>query len=256
MKLLFIGDIVSNPGVTIVKKYLPLLKKQLGLDLVVANAENAEGGRGVSFNTLDDLKQAGCDFFTSGDHVFWHKNSEEILDRYPIIRPANYPTDTPGFGYKIIDTGDDRRVLIINIMGRTFLNERLDDPFRKVDEILNITSSQKVDLKIVDFHAEATSEKLAMGFYLDGRVDIVVGTHTHIPTCDQRVLPHGTYYLSDLGMCGNIDSVLGVKKEIILNLFLTARNQKFIWEEEGQKAFRSLFIDTITREIKRIDYED
>lgn len=256
MRLLFIGDIVSKLGVGAVKKYLPLLKKEHNLDFVVANAENAEGGRGVSFEALNDLQIAGCDFFTSGDHVFWQKNSEELLDRFPIIRPANYPLDTPGFGYKIFETSSDRRILIINIMGRTFLNEKLDDPFRKVDEILQTCSTQKIDLKIVDFHAEATSEKLAMGFYLDGRVDVVVGTHTHIPTCDERILPKGTFYVSDLGMCGSIDSVLGVESSIIIDLFLTARNQKFKWKEDGSFAFRSLFVDTVSKEIKRIDYEN
>ena len=256
MKLLFIGDIVSNPGIQVVKKFLPVIKKEYDIDLVIANAENAEGGRGVSFETLNELISAGCDFFTSGDHVFWQKNAEDVLDKFPIIRPANYPVNTPGFGYKIIDTANDKRVLIINAMGRTFLNERLDDPFRKIDEVLETTSSQKIDLKIVDFHAEATSEKLAMGFYLDGRVDVVVGTHTHIPTCDQMTLPKGTFYVSDLGMCGNIDSILGVKKEIIIDLFLTARNQKFSWEEIGRKSFRSVYIDTVAGIIKRIDYED
>ena len=256
MKLLFIGDIVSNPGLSVVKKFLPIIKKEYEPDFVIANAENAEGGRGVSFETLNILQASGCDFFTSGDHVFWQKNSEDLLDKFPIIRPANYPVETPGFGYKIVDTANDKRILIINVMGRTFLNERLDDPFRKIDEILEITSSQKIDLRVVDFHAEATSEKLAMGFYLDGRVDIVVGTHTHIPTCDQMQLPKGTFYVSDLGMCGNIDSVLGVKKEIIIDLFLTARNQRFTWEEAGRKAFRSVFVDTVSNVIKRIDYED
>ena len=255
MKILFLGDIVSNPGIEVVSHFLPKVKKEYSLDLVVANAENAEGGRGVSFETLNTLISAGVDFFTSGDHVFWQKNYEEVLDSFPIIRPANYPEGTHGFGYKIIETKNNRRVLIINVMGRTFLNERLDDPFKKVSEILEITSTQKIDIKIVDFHAEATSEKLAMGFYLDGKVDIVVGTHTHIPTCDQMILPNGTYYVSDLGMCGNIDSVLGVKKDIIIDFFLTAKNQRFVWEEFGRKAFRSLFIDTENKVIKRIDYE-
>jgi len=255
MKILFLGDIVSNPGIEVVSHFVPKVKKEYSLDLVVANAENAEGGRGVSFETLNTLISAGVDFFTSGDHVFWQKNYEEVLDSFPIIRPANYPEGTHGFGYKIIETKNNRRVLIINVMGRTFLNERLDDPFKKVSEILEITSTQKIDIKIVDFHAEATSEKLAMGFYLDGKVDIVVGTHTHIPTCDQMILPNGTYYVSDLGMCGNIDSVLGVKKDIIIDFFLTAKNQRFVWEEFGRKAFRSLFIDTENKVIKRIDYE-
>ena len=256
MKILFIGDIVSNPGLEVVNKFLPIIKKQYSFDFVVANAENSEGGRGVSFDTLNHLISSGCDFFTSGDHVFWQKNSENILNTFPIIRPANYPKDTHGHGYKIVDTKDGRRILIINAMGRTFLNEKLDDPFRKIDEILEVTSSQKIDLKVVDFHAEATSEKLAMGFYLDGRVDVVVGTHTHIPTCDQMILPKGTFYVSDLGMCGNIDSVLGVKKEIIIDLFLTARNQKFVWEDTGRKAFRSVLVDTIDRKIQRLDYEE
>jgi len=256
MKILFIGDIVSTPGLEIVKKFLPEIKKDYQVDFVVANAENSEGGRGVSFETLNQLISSGVDFFTSGDHVFWQKNSENLLDKFPIIRPANYPINTPGHGYKLVDTNSGKRILIINIMGRTFLNEKLDDPFRKVDEILEITSTQKVDFKVVDFHAEATSEKLAMGFYLDGRVDAVVGTHTHIPTCDHMILPNGTFYVSDLGMCGNIDSVLGVKKEIIIELFLTARNQKFFWEENGRKAFRSVLIDTLDKNIKRLDYEE
>jgi metallophosphoesterase (TIGR00282 family) len=255
MKILFLGDIVSNPGIEVVNNFLPNLKKEYNLDLVIANAENAEGGRGVSFETLNTLISSGVDFFTSGDHVFWQKNSEEILNTFPIIRPANYPQDTPGFGYKILETKNNRRVLIINIMGRTFLNERLDDPFRKVSDILDITASQKIDLKIVDFHAEATSEKVAMGFYLDGKVDIVVGTHTHVPTCDQTILPNGTFYVTDLGMCGNTDSVLGVKKDIILDFFLTAKNQRFVWEDSGKKSFRSLFVDTESNTIKRLDYE-
>lgn len=255
MKILFLGDIVSNPGLEVVNHFLPTIKKEYDIDLVIANAENAEGGRGVSFETLNSLISSGVNFFTSGDHVFWQKNAEEVLNSFPIIRPANYPEGTHGFGYKIIETKNDRRVLIINVMGRTFLNERLDDPFRKVDEILEITSSQKIDLKIVDFHAEATSEKVAMGFFLDGKVDIVVGTHTHIPTSDQMRLPQGTYYVTDLGMCGNIDSVLGVKKDIIIDFFLTAKNQRFVWEEFGRKAFRSLFVDTEKNIIKRIDYE-
>jgi len=253
MKILIIGDVVSKPGVQSVIETLPRLKKDLNIDFVIANAENSEGGRGVSFETLGDLSLSGVDFFTSGDHVFWQKNSEEVLNSFPIIRPANYPIGTHGHGYKIIEK-DNRRILVINIMGRTFLNEKLDDPFRKVSEILETTASQKIDLKVVDFHAEATSEKVAMGFYLDGKVDIVFGTHTHVPTCDHMILPNKTYFVSDVGMCGIIDSVLGVKKEIILELFLTARNQKFVWEDVGRRAFRSVFIDTIAQEIKRIDY--
>ena len=138
-------------------------------------------------------------------------------------------------------------------MGRTFLNERLDDPFTKVDEILDEYKDEDLSAILVDFHAEATSEKSALGFYLDGRVDAVIGTHTHVPTCDCRMLPKGTLFVSDVGMTGNIDSVLGVKKEIVIGLYTTARNQKFEWELQGKKAFRSVLVDTEAKTIERVD---
>lgn len=256
MKILFIGDIVAEPGRKAVKAVLPNLIKEHGIDLVLANAENLAHGRGVTAETIQEMQMVGVSYFTSGDHLFWQKGSEDIIDTLPIIRPANYPAKTPGIGYKLLDCGKNGSLLLINLMGRTSFggaNTYLDDPFTKVDSIIEMHRQAATKFVIVDFHAEATSEKLAMGFYLDGRVTAVVGTHTHVPTCDNMLLPKGTLYVSDIGMTGNIDSILGVKKEIIIEQFLSARNQKFDWETAGRKAFRSVLLDTENRTITRLD---
>lgn len=253
MKILLIGDIVASPGREAVVEVLPGIKAEIVPDLTIANAENLAHGRGVTVQTISKMQEAGIDYFTSGDHVFWQKGTADEIDTLPIIRPANYPKGVPGIGHKLLDLGKHGNVLLINLMGRTFLSNSIDDPFRKADEILNAYTDKDVALTIVDFHAEATSEKQALGFYLDGRVDIFVGTHTHIPTCDHRILPKNTYYVTDLGMTGNIDSVLGVKTEIIQKLFLTGMNQRFEWESTGKKAFRSVIIDTDKKTIDRLD---
>jgi hypothetical protein len=255
MRILFIGDIVAKPGRSAVKEVLPELKREQKVDLVIANAENLAHGRGATAETIREMQTYGVDFFTGGDHLFWHKDFEDVIDTLPIVRPANYPSTTPGKGYALIEHKSGKKVLIINLMGQTSFggtNAFLDHPFKKADEILNEYKS--VDcIKFIDFHAEATSEKEALGFYLDGKVDALIGTHTHIPTCDGMKLPKGTLYLTDAGMTGNINSVLGVKKEIIINQFLTAQNQKFEWEEYGQKAFRSVLLDTENKTVERFD---
>lgn len=253
MKILFIGDIVAAPGREIVNKYLLDIKKEFSIDFVIANVENLAHGRGVTDLTLLEMQNAGIDFFTGGDHVFWQRDTEELFNKYPLIRPANYPDTVYGDGYKIVDAGTHGHVLIINIMGRTFLNERINDPFTTVSKILDETKDKNISCTLVDFHAEATSEKYVMGFYLDGKVDVLVGTHTHVPTCDQRVLPNGTMYISDVGMTGNIDSILGVKTQIIQNLYLTGLNQRFEWEDTGKIALRSVIIDTEKKTIDRVD---
>lgn len=253
MKILFIGDIVAAPGREIVNRYLQDIRNDLSIDFVIANVENLAHGRGVTDLTLSEMQNAGVDFFTGGDHVFWQRDTQELFEKYPLIRPANYPDVVFGDGYKIVDTGKHGNVLIINIMGRTFLNERINDPFTTISNILEETKAKNIVCSFVDFHAEATSEKYVMGFYLDGKVDIVVGTHTHVPTCDQRVLPNGTMYITDVGMTGNIDSVLGVKTQIIQDLYLTGLNQRFEWEETGKIALRSVIIDTDKKTIDRVD---
>ncbi|HSX39500.1 MAG TPA: TIGR00282 family metallophosphoesterase [Candidatus Saccharimonadales bacterium] len=256
MKILFIGDIVASPGRDAVKEVLPKLKKETGADFVIANAENLAHGRGATEETVHEMMNAGVNYFTGGDHLFWHPGFEDVVDSLPVIRPANYPNPFPGNGSVIIDLKEHGNLLLVNLMGRTSFggqNSYLNDPFRTIDSILEQVKDKNIAISIVDFHAEATSEKAALGFYLDGRVTAVVGTHTHIPTCDNRLLPKGTMFVSDIGMTGNIDSVLGVKKEIIIKQFLTASNQKFEWESTGNKAFRSVLLDISNKVITRFD---
>lgn len=254
MKIIYIGDIVAEPGRKAVKAILPKLIKEHAPDYIFANAENLAHGRGVTRETINEMLEAGIDYFTSGDHLFWQKGSEDIIDDLPILRPANYPGVVAGIGHKLIQKKGKGSVLLMNLMGRTFLNERLDDPFTKADELLALHEGEKPECTIVDFHAESTSEKHVMGFYLDGRVNAVVGTHTHVPSCDNRLFPKGTMYVTDLGMTGNIDSVLGVKKEIITQLYLTALPQRFEWEDTGKKAFRSVILDIKLKTIERLDF--
>jgi len=256
MKILFVGEIVAKPGREIVQRFLPEIIKEHKPDVVFANCENLSGGRGITEEKIEQMKMAGIDYFTSGEHIFHEKGTTDFIENVPVLRPANYPKGTPGSGYKIIDLGRKGKVLLINLMGITSFggkNSFLDNPFVRIDEILEETKNENIDAKIVDFHAEATSEKYSMGFYLDGRVDAVLGTHTHVPTCDNMVLPKGTLYITDIGMCGAIDSSLGVKADITIKMFLTAMNQHFEWESAGRKAFRSVLLELQAKTIVRID---
>lgn len=255
MKILFVGEIVAKPGRKVVKEKLPEILSTHEPDLVVTNVENVAHGRGATAALIKELQDAGIGYFTGGDHLFWNKEFESEIEGLPVIRPANYPDETPGDGYKLVDAGG-KKVLLINLMGRTFLNERLDDPFRKADEILAKFAEERLEAVVVDFHAEATSEKYAMGFYLDGRVAAVLGTHTHVPTCDARILPGGTAFVGDVGMCGNVDSVLGVRSSIIIDLYLSGRNQRFEWEEEGRVAFRSVLLEVTDGRVVKIERVD
>lgn len=250
MRLLFIGDIVARPGRQAVKEFLPEIIKTEDVDFVIANAENLAHGRGATEGTIIEMQNAGVDFFTGGDHLFWHKDFE--IEGMPVIRPANLPDSTPGKGFEILNV-DGIKLAVINIMGQSFINEPTDNPFYEIDDILNNPEVRSADIRVVDFHGETTSDKLAFGFYVDGRVDVVCGTHTHIPTADERILPKGTLYITDIGMTGNIDSVLGVKKEIIIDRMAFGKKQRFEWELEGRKEFRSVLADTEKNEIYRVD---
>jgi len=255
MKILFIGEVVARPGRAVVKEVLPKLIKKHKPDLVLTNAENLAHGRGATERTIKEIQDAGVDFFTGGDHLFWHRGFDEKIDSLPVIRPANIKGDFPGKGFEVLDTKKGK-VLVINVMNiqsHKFSEEDQANPFLMVEEIIRANS--EVDAILVDFHSEYTSDKNAMAFFLDGRVDAVVGTHTHIPTCDARVLPNGTMFVTDVGMCGNIDSVLGVKKEIIIDRVVYENKHKFEWELEGTKAFRSVLIDTTKKDIRRLDLE-
>lgn len=226
LHILFIGDIVGKPGRKAVQELLPILKERQRIDLVVANGENASGGIGISPKEADELLNAGVHVLTSGNHIWKKKEIFSYIQQNPdLLRPANYPDGAPGQGFVIKETPGGYRVGIINLLGRTFM-EAVDCPFRKASEIREVLAEQ-TPILLVDFHAEATSEKAAMGFFLDGKVSAVLGTHTHIQTSDERILPQGTAYLTDVGMTGPADSVIGVKKELAIERFLTQMPKKF-----------------------------
>jgi metallophosphoesterase (TIGR00282 family) len=221
MHILFIGDIFASPGRHIVADHLRDIKETNHIDLAIANAENAAGGFGVTPSIAEELLAMGLDVLTSGNHIWDKKEIFDYLPRQPkLLRPANYPDGTPGHGVIVTSSRQDIPCAIINLQGRTYMPDT-DCPFRKADQILSSLDAS-VKVRFVDFHAEVTSEKMAMGWYLDGRVSALVGTHTHIPTADTRILPGGTAYQTDVGMTGPYDSVIGVKKELILQRFLTS----------------------------------
>ena len=226
MNILFIGDIVGAPGRRAVEELLSRAVDRYFIDLVVANGENASGGIGITPQVADDLLSQGVDVLTSGNHIWKHKEILPYLDDTDrLLRPANYPPETPGRGLAIVETAAGERAAIINLEGLVFMNA-LECPFRTVDQVLESLPAE-VKVILVDMHAEATSEKQALGWHLDGRVSAVVGTHTHVQTADERILPGGTGYISDAGMTGPVDSVIGMKREIVLERFLTQRPQPF-----------------------------
>jgi len=232
VNILVIGDIIGKPGRKAVINLLPKLKREYRLDLVIANGENAAGGMGITPEIVEELYASGINVITSGNHVWKHKEIYGTLDKDPaLLRPANYPPRVPGKGSGIFFTEKGDKVGVLNLMGRVFLAE-LDCPFRKADEEIE-KLSQETKVIVVDMHAEITSEKTAMGWYLDGRVSAVVGTHTHIPTADERILPKGTAYITDIGMVGSLNSVIGVKKELALKRFLSQIPIRFEVEKEN-----------------------
>jgi metallophosphoesterase (TIGR00282 family) len=221
MRILFIGDVVGRSGRSAVLERLPGLVSDWRLDLVIIHGENAAGGFGITEAIYNELVDAGADALTLGNHAWDQREALVFIERAPrLIRPLNYPPGTPGRGAALIDTKSGRRALVINAMGRIFM-DALDDPFAAVErEITACPLRSAVDAIVVDFHCEATSEKQAMGYFCDGRVSLVVGTHTHAPTADHRILPGRTAFVSDVGMTGDFDSVIGMNKEEPLNRFL------------------------------------
>ncbi|MHB8103967.1 MAG: TIGR00282 family metallophosphoesterase [Dehalococcoidales bacterium] len=215
MNILAIGDIIGKPGRQVVNKHLRDLRRQFKISIVIANAENTAGGFGLTPDTANELLGSGIDVLTSGNHIFAQKEILPLLDAdAPILRPLNYPAGVPGRGYLTF-----HKALIVNLIGRTFMNN-YDCPFRGMDKLLE-TLKNKPKIIIVDFHAEATSEKVAMGRYLDGRVTAVLGTHTHVGTIDSQILPGGTAYVTDIGMTGPTDSIIGDDAEAVIQRFLT-----------------------------------
>lgn len=226
-RILFIGDISGRYGRRFLNKSLPIIKIKFNPGLVIANGENSAGGLGITSKTAKEIFEAGVDIITSGNHVWDKKEAIELLkEDHRIIRPINYPESVPGKGYYIFTARGNHQteIMIVNLQGRVFMEPVVDNPFLTIDRFLNQVHQKII---FVDFHAEATAEKQAMGFYLDGRVSAVLGTHTHVQTSDLRILEKGTAYQSDVGMTGSLDSVIGMKKGPVIRKFLTGINQKF-----------------------------
>jgi metallophosphoesterase (TIGR00282 family) len=231
--ILAIGDIVGKPGRRAVSQLLPSLRQQYGIDLVMANGENAAGGIGLTLSTAKELLAAGVDVLTSGNHIWAQKEIIPYLDgAMPILRPLNYPPGVPGKGHIVIG-----QVAVVNLIGRTFMGD-FDCPFRAMDQLL---TELKQSIIIVDFHAEATSEKGAMGRYLDGRVSAVLGTHTHVGTIDAQLLPQGTAYVTDIGMTGPLDSIIGDDAEAVIQRFLTSMPHR-LSVGKGKTAFNAILV--------------
>lgn len=243
MRILLVGDVVGRPGRDACRHVLPQLIETEGIDFTIINAENAAAGFGVSESVTQELIETGAHCLTTGNHVWTQKGIGKLLENEPrLLRPANYPPECPGHGSGAFDV-DGVRVGVINLEGRVFMNT-LDCPFRRADEEIRLLREQGTGPIIVDFHAEATSEKIAMGKYLDGRVTAVIGTHTHVMTADEQVLEKGTAYLTDVGMTGPIDgTIIGVQQEEVLARFLTLMPQRFEVPKHGKSRFGAVLID-------------
>ncbi len=249
-----VGDVIGRPGRRAARALLPGLRQEYAIDLIIANGENAAGGIGITTQTADELFESDVDVITSGNHIWAQREIIPTLDSSPaILRPLNYPQGVPGHGYFI--RGE---AMVVNLIGRTFIGN-FDCPFRAIDQLLEDLADKKPPVIIVDFHAEATSEKVAMGWYLDGRVSAVLGTHTHVGTVDARLLPKGTAHITDVGMTGPLDSVIGDDVNTVLTRFLTQLPYR-ISVGKGSVILNSVLVEIEettgrAKHIKRIDRE-
>lgn len=251
LRVLILGDIVGRPARRAVRDLIPSLAKKEEIDLVIANAENASGGVGVDIKSAKELFDAGVHILTSGNHIWKKKEIYSYLNETEnLIRPANFPAGAPGKGWCVWQQ-DDVQALVINLQGRVFMPQHVEDPFRCVDEILH-KHGRNISLVIVDMHAEATSEKVAMGWYLDGRASVVFGTHTHVQTADERVLHGGTAYITDVGMCGAMDSVIGMETEGVIRGFVSQLPRPFEVADENV-MLQGVMVDLDTRSGKACD---
>lgn len=242
MRILAIGDVIGSPGRKAVAAVLPGLRKENGIGLVIANVENLAAGFGASEGTLQELKDVGVDVFTSGNHIWSKKEVEACWAKFPtLLRPANYPKGVSGRGACVVDVAGES-VAVLNLMGRTFFANPIDDPFAKADELLQEFSAKGIKHLLVDFHAEASSEKVAMSRHLDGRVSALWGTHTHVPTADARVLPGGTAYITDLGLTGGYGGVIGMQTKDAMPRFLKGLPTRFE-PEESAREFWGLIVE-------------
>lgn len=254
IKIIFIADVIGKIGRRAVAKHLPRLKTKYKPDLIIANAENLAHGIGFTQNTLNELLEAGVDLCTSGNHAWGKAGSDKILNKKPtyVIRPANYKGRKSGVGYQEIEIGQNK-LIVVNLLGEVFIKDSLRNPFKELEKIIK---KHKKSIILVDFHAEATSEKSALGQYFDGQVAAVLGTHTHIATADEKILEKGTGYLTDVGMVGYYDSIIGARKDQIFNLFLGKgkSSKKHDIPDHGKCQFDAVYleIDPKTRKTVKI----
>ncbi|MFP6664209.1 MAG: TIGR00282 family metallophosphoesterase [Deltaproteobacteria bacterium] len=241
MRVLYLGDIVGRGARNVLRRELRSLRKREDVGFVVGNGENASGGRGIDPNGVDELLDAGLDLITTGNHIWKHREIEPVLESEPrLIRPANFPRGNPGRGSSVVAARDGTRMGVMNLIGRVFMGD-FDCPFRAADTELERMRGD-ADVVLVDMHAETTSEKSAMGWYLDGRVSLVVGSHTHVQTADERILPEGTGFLTDAGMCGPIRSVIGQRRQEVIERFLSQRPARFE-VAKGPILLQGVFVD-------------
>ena len=245
LKILYIGDIFGKGGRKAVQKLLPELKKEYSPDYIIGNAENLAHGHGVTAKTLQEMTDAGIDFFTSGNHIWGNGAVHDIFkeEKFPLIRPANYPPGTPGKGHMLVRFGK-HNLLIINLMGRLFMTGgMLECPFRGLDAILDEYKNEKLSGIFIDFHAETTAESCSFGFHADGRVSAIVGSHTHVPTADERILPKGTAYITDTGMVGGLNSSIGFDPATTVPDFITQMPKRHTIIETGAMVFNAVLIE-------------
>lgn len=241
MRILFIGDIVGKVGRQAIEEMLPKLKQHYRPTVTIVNAENAAHGKGLTEKLYKQLLRQGVDFMTMGNHTYGQREIYDFIeDATRLVRPANFPSEAPGVGMRIINI-NDKKLAIMNLQGRSFMPVT-DDPFKTADRLIN-EAKKETDFIFVDFHAETTSEKYAMGWYLDGRVSAVVGTHTHIQTSDERILPNHTAYITDVGMTGYYDGILGINKDEVITRFLTSLPQRHVVPNEGRSVLSGVVID-------------
>ncbi|MGX0195298.1 TIGR00282 family metallophosphoesterase [Staphylococcus haemolyticus] len=258
MRILFIGDIVGKVGRNAIAEYLPKIKQSYRPTVSIVNAENAAHGKGLTEKLYKQLLRDGVDFMTMGNHTYGQREIYDFIDdANRMVRPANFPSEAPGVGMRFIQI-NDIKLAIINLQGRSFMQD-IDDPFKKADQLIE-EAKKETNFIFVDLHAETTSEKNAMGWYLDGRVSAVVGTHTHIQTSDERVLPNGTGYITDVGMTGYYDGILGINRDEVIERFITSLPQRHVVPDDGRSVLSGVIIDLDkdgkTKRIERILIND
>jgi len=250
MKILLIGDIIGNCGVKKVKEVIPEFKKRNNIDFIIANGENSAEGMGITLKIFEDLKKAGIDIVTMGNHTWGKKEIFNFIDDERIVRPANYPEGVPGVGYRILNC-NEKKIAVINLIGRVDIAVLSENPFLEADKILKEIKN-KADIIIVDFHAEATAEKIAMGYYLDGRVTGVFGTHTHVQTADEKILEKGTAYITDIGMTGPEKSIIGMEVSASIKRFLTTLPERYKVSEDKKVNLEGAILE-INDETCRVE---